>query len=390
MEKVDVLIIGAGISGLTFGHYCKQRNLSNIILEKTAHIGGLVDSAQLGDFWVELGAHTCFNTYGNLLNIMEDCDLLSTIQPRATKKFQLYKNQQLKSISSQLHFFELFLHVFNQFLTTKKNKTVKEYYQPLVGENNYRDVFQHAFNAVICQPARDFPAELLFRKKIKRKTVHRSFIFPQGIQTLPNTIAQTLDCRLEQEIQRIDFIKDFFEVKTDKKVFQSKYLVIATPVHVAATLVENMFPEVSSLLKQIPTSSVETMAVKIFKEETDLNLFAGLVGIEEDFYSVVSRDTLPDEQFRGFTFHFKAERLSEQEKLQKIAQLLNITTQDIIQISSKINELPALKLEHGNIIEQINNILQNQRLAITGNYWNGVSLEDCASRSLAEFTRLFH
>lgn len=390
MEKVDVLIIGAGISGLTFGHYCKQRNLSNIILEKTAHIGGLVDSAQLGDFWVELGAHTCFNTYGNLLNIMEDCDLLSTIQPRATKKFQLYKNQQLKSISSQLHFFELFLHVFNQFLTTKKNKTVKEYYQPLVGENNYRDVFQHAFNAVICQPARDFPAELLFRKKIKRKTVHRSFIFPQGIQALPNTIAQTLDCRLEQEIQRIDFIKDFFEVKTDKKVFQSKYLVIATPVHVAATLVENMFPEVSNLLKQIPTSSVETMAVKIFKEETDLNLFAGLVGIEEDFYSVVSRDTLPDEQFRGFTFHFKAERLSEQEKLQKIAQLLNITTQDIIQISSKINELPALKLEHGNIIEQINNILQNQRLAITGNYWNGVSLEDCASRSLAEFTRLFH
>jgi protoporphyrinogen/coproporphyrinogen III oxidase len=390
MEQVDVLIIGAGISGLTFGHYCKQRNLSNILLEKTDRLGGLIESTQFqNNFWVESGAHTCFNTYGNLLNIMEELALLSSIQPRATKKFQLYKNQQVKSIASQLHFFELFLHVFNQFITTKQGKTVKEYYQPLVGENNYRDVFQHAFNAVICQNAQEFPAELLFRKKLKRKTAHRSFIFPNGIQTLPNTIAQHLDCRFEQQIQHIDFNEDLFEVKTNANTFQSKYLVIATPVEASAMLLEKPFPTISSALKQIPLSTAESFAVKVPKEIIKLKPFAGLVGVEEDFYSVVSRDTLPNEQFRGFTFHFKAGRLSEEEKLQKVAKILDISEEQILEKSIKINKLPALKLEHGEIIEKTNKLLENQRLAISGNYWNGVSLEDCASRSLAEFNRLF-
>ncbi len=400
MEKIDVVIIGAGISGLTFGHYCKKLGLSTVILEKTSRAGGLVDSAQLDDFWVELGAHTCFNTYGNLLNIMEDFNLLSSIQPRATKKFQFYKNQTVCSIPSQLHFVELFLHVFNQFIISKKNKTVKEYYQSIVGEKNYRDVFQHAFNAVTCQNAQEFPAELLFRKKIKRKTVHRSFIFPHGIQTLSNTIAQHLDCRFEQNIQSIDYSprshaergneNGYVEIKTEQNNhFQAKHLVIATPVNAAATLLENISPNISKILKEIPISTVESFAVKVPKEAIKLKPFAGLIGVEEDFYSVVSRDTLPDEKYRGFTFHFKAGRLDEMGKLQTISKVLGISLEQIIDKKNKINELPALNPKHKELIEKVEQELQNQPLAIVGNYFQGVSLEDCASRSFAEFNRLF-
>jgi protoporphyrinogen oxidase len=389
MEKVDIVIIGAGISGLSFGHYCKQRGFSSVILEKTSRAGGLVDSVQFEDFWVELGAHTCFNTYGNLLNIMEELALLSSIQPRATKKFKFYKNQQVKSIPSQLHFLELFLHVFNQFVISKKDKTVKEYYQPIVGEKNYHEVFQHAFNAVICQNAQEFPAELLFRKKIKRKTVHRSFIFPHGIQTLPSTIAQHLECRFDQNIQSIDFIDNFFEIKTNQNIVQAKYLVIATPVNMAATLLENISPNISKILKEIPISTVESFAVKVPKDAIKLKPFAGLIGAEEDFYSVVSRDTLPDEKYRGFTFHFKAGHLDEQQKLQKISKVLNISLEQIIDKKNKINMLPTLNPKHKALIEKVDKELQNQPLAIIGNYFQGVSLEDCASRSFAEFNRLF-
>lgn len=390
MEQVEVLIIGAGISGLTFGHYCKQRNLSTVILEKTHRVGGLIESVQFqNNFWVEAGAHTCFNSYGNLLNIMEELGLLFSIQPRATKKFQLYKDQQVKSIASQLHFFELLLNAWKLFSISKQQKTVQSYFQSIVGENNYRDVFQHAFNAVLCQHAQEFPAALLFRKKTKRKTVHRSFIFPNGIQTLPNAIAQPLDCRFAQQIQHIDFNDDLFEVNTSTHNFQAKYLVIATSVKEAATLLEKPFPTISNALQQIPLATVESLAVKVPKEKIKLKPFAGLIGVEEDFYSVVSRDTLPDEQFRGFTFHFKPDRLSEEEKLQKIAKVLKISKEQILEQSLKINKLPALKLKHGKLIEKVNQLLKNQRLAITGNYWNGVSLEDCASRSLAEYQRLF-
>jgi protoporphyrinogen/coproporphyrinogen III oxidase len=389
MEQVDIVIIGAGISGLTFGHYCKQRGFSTVILEKTAQVGGLVNSAQLDDFWVELGAHTCFNSYGNIINIMQDVDLIDKINLRATKKFQFYKNQQVKSIPSQLYFLELLFNAWKLFSSSKENKTVKEYYQAIVGEKNYHDVFQHAFNAVICQNAQDFPAELLFRKKPQNKQVARSFIFPNGIQTLPNTIAQNLECRFEQNIQTIDFIDNLFEIKTQQNTIQAKYLVIATPVNAAGMLLEKAAPEISTLLKEIPMSTVESFAVKVPKDAIKLKPFAGLIGAEEDFYSVVSRDTLPDEKYRGFTFHFKADRLSEQEKLQKIAKILGISLEQIIAKTNKINELPALNPKHQALIEKIEKALQNQPLAMVGNYFQGVSLEDCASRSFAESNRLF-
>ncbi len=389
MEKVDVLIIGAGISGLTFAHYCKQRGFSTLILEKTSRAGGLVDSVQFDDFWVELGAHTCFNTYGNLLKIMEELALLSSIQPRATKKFQFYKNHTVCSIPSQLHFLELLFHLPKLFTHTKKDKTVKEYYQVIVGEKNYHDVFQHAFNAVICQNAQDFPADLLFRKKPQNKQIARSFIFPNGIQTLPNAIAQHLDCRFDQNIQSIDFIDNLFEIKTEQNVFQSKHLVIATPVNAAGMLLEKAAPEVSTLLKEIPMSAAESFAVKVPKDAVKLKPFAGLIGAEEDFYSAVSRDTLPNEYYRGFTFHFKAGRLNEHEQLQKIAKVLNISSEQILEKSSKINRLPALNPRHQVVIEKIEKALQNQPIAMVGNYFQGVSLEDCASRSFVEFNRLF-
>jgi len=390
MEQVDIVIIGAGISGLTFGHYCKKRGLSSVILEKTSHVGGLVNSAQLDDFWVELGAHTCFNTYGNLLNIMEELDLLSSIQLRATKKFQFYKNQTVCSIPSQLYFLELLFHLPKLFTNTKKDKTVKEYYQSIVGEKNYHNVFQHAFNAVICQNAQDFPAELLFRKKPQNKQVARSFIFPNGIQTLPNTIAQHLECRFEQHIQRIEFIDNTFEIKTDENIFQAKHLVIATPINTAGILLENISPNISKILKEIPISTVESFAVKVPTDAIKLKPFAGLIGAEEDFYSVVSRDTLPDEKYRGFTFHFKAGRLDEMAKLQTIAKVLGISLEQILDKANKINVLPALNPKHKELIENVEKELQNQPMAIIGNYFQGVSLEDCTSRSFAEFNRLFN
>ncbi|MEY3219651.1 MAG: hypothetical protein RIT27_1008 [Pseudomonadota bacterium] len=389
MKKIDVLIIGAGISGLTFAHWCKQRHLSTVVLEKNARIGGLIQSAQFEDFWVELGAHTCFNSYGHLIDIMKEVDLIPHLQTRATKKFQFYKNQTVRSIPSQLHFLELLFHLPALFSSSKKDKTVKEYYQTLVGKRNYQDVFQHAFNAVICQDAQHFPADLLFRKKPQRKEIARSFIFPNGIQTLPNKIAENIDCYTEQHIQSISQDQNkLFEIKTDQETFQAKYLVIATPVNVAATLLENIAPQMGEMLKEIPISTVESFAVKVPKEMVKLKPFAGLIGAEENFYSVVSRDTLNDEKYRGFTFHFKAARCDEKAKLQTISTVLNISVDQILEKTSTINQLPALRPEHNRLIQQVEKLLQNQPLALIGNYFQGVSMEDCASRSFAEFNRL--
>ena len=77
MDKQDIIIIGAGISGLSLAHYCAKEGLKTLVIEKTERVGGTFHShrfgGEAGDFWLELGAHTGYNSYGNFLGILEDC-----------------------------------------------------------------------------------------------------------------------------------------------------------------------------------------------------------------------------------------------------------------------------------------------------------------------------
>jgi protoporphyrinogen oxidase len=58
MIKTDILIIGAGVSGLTIGCELKSCNKNNfLILEKESKAGGLCRSFPIGDSYYDIGAH---------------------------------------------------------------------------------------------------------------------------------------------------------------------------------------------------------------------------------------------------------------------------------------------------------------------------------------------
>ncbi|NTW74824.1 MAG: FAD-dependent oxidoreductase, partial [Chlorobiaceae bacterium] len=86
MAQQDVVIIGGGISGLSLAFYCSQAGLKTTLIEKGKSVGGSFAShhySSNGDsFWLELGAHTCYSSYQNLLGIVESCGVADTIIPR--------------------------------------------------------------------------------------------------------------------------------------------------------------------------------------------------------------------------------------------------------------------------------------------------------------------
>ncbi len=71
---------------------------------------------------------------------------------------------QIKSIPSQISFLELLLHTPRMFSLKKTGQSVESYYSKIVGKRNFDKVFQRLFNAVPCQRANDFPADMLFKK----------------------------------------------------------------------------------------------------------------------------------------------------------------------------------------------------------------------------------
>jgi hypothetical protein len=104
---------------------------------------------------------------------------------------------------------------------------------------------------------------------------------------------------------------------------------------------------------------------------------------------MVSRDPTPDPVYRGFTFHFRPGRLDEDQQLELIGRVLGLPPSAIAARASTVNLLPALAVGHYGLVTQIDQALAGARLGLTGNYFAGVSIEDCLGRSRSEFDRLY-
>lgn len=395
MKQYDSIIIGAGISGLSLAHYCAKAGLQTIVLEKNRKPGGCFCSHKFdgdaSDFWLELCAHTCYNSYGNLIGIVEECGILDRIVKREKVGFKMFVNGGITSIPSQINFLELLLSVPRMFGLKKEGETIKSYYAKIVGKRNYEKVFGPAFTAVISQNADDFPADLLFKKRPRRKDVLKSFTFTNGLQTITDAIAaeKGVEVKTGSEVQAITFRDGIFEVSVSGgERIEAKSLALASPPDVAAKLLRPSFPEVAGVLSEIGVESIETVGVAIRKNALSLSPLAGLIAVEDAFYSAVSRDTVPHGSYRGFSFHFKAGGTDEASKLRRMSEILKVERGLLEQVASRESVLPSLRVNHPALVDRIDRVVAGKKLLLTGNYFLGLAIEDCVSRSLSEFARL--
>jgi protoporphyrinogen oxidase len=395
MTQYDIIIIGAGISGLSLAHYCAEAGMATLVIEKSDRTGGCFHSHRFqGDaasFWLELGAHTCYNSYGNLLGIMEQNRLIGSILKREKVSFRMLVDSEIQSITSQLSFPELFTSAWRLFTLQKDGESVASYYSRIVGKGNFERVFAPAFNAVISQRANDFPANMLFNKRPRRKDIIKSFTLNGGLQTITDTIAARPGITLltGTVVANIDQAGEKFLVATeDGASYEATGLAVAIPPNEAANLLHGTAPELASLLAGIKVETIETVGVAVKKEQLTLQPLAGIIASNDVFYSAVSRDTVPHDSYRGFSFHFKAGKLAHEEKLQRICQVLKVRREDLQQVAARESRLPSPVVGHGSIVASIDRLLAGTRLLVAGNYFAGMAVEDCIVRSRSEFTRL--
>ncbi len=393
MEKrYDTIVIGAGISGLALAFEAKQAGLNVLVLEKEARCGGCFDSVavqnQQQDFWLELGTHTCFNSYGRLLSILQRLDLMDQLQAREKLRYRLLVNDASCSIPSRLHFSELITHAWRIFSLKKQDQSVAGYYGTLVGPKNYNDVFKHALSAVVCQDANNMPADMLFRKRPRDKSIMRSYTFPGGLNDIIQALEKQLDVHTNQHIQSVSYHNDHYAIETAEASYECNTLVCATPALATARLLKNVHPEIAEQLNWINEVEIESVGVVLDKASLSQEAIAGLIAVDGEFYSAVSRDYIKHPTLRGFTFHFKPGLLSEHAKIERICNILDVNISDIQYAFHKTNRLPAPDMGHHQLIETLDASLKGTALALIGNYFKGVAVEDCLERGEKEFNRI--
>ncbi|MCK5280076.1 MAG: hypothetical protein KAK04_16090, partial [Cyclobacteriaceae bacterium] len=84
----------------------------------------------------------------------------------------------------------------------------------------------------------------------------------------------------------------------------------------------------------------------------------------------------------------KPDILSTEQKLEKVCKVLGIKKDQILDTREKLNIVPSLRLGHYELVDEIDQLLEDQNLFLSGNYFAGLSIEDCVCRSKAEVDRM--
>lgn len=393
MKEYDIALVGGGISGLSLAHYCARAGRSVLLLEKETQPGGAFCSKtpEGSDFFFELGAHTCYNSYGRFIELLEDYGLTGSLQPRVKAPFKMLVDDKLVSIVSQINLFELLVSAPKVFFLKKAGQTVRSYYGRIVGKRNFARTFSAVFSAVPSQKADDFPADLLFKKRARNKTVAKSFTLREGLQSVAHAVAANSAIHYVggQPTRALHRAGDTYVVETaDGTTYASGQLALATPPSVAAHLLADLAPELSQHLKTLPVATVDSIGVAVQRDRVSLAPLGGAIPRDDALFSIVSRDVVPHEQYRGFTFHFAAGALSRDERLARICASLQIAPQDIVCTGEKTNVVPSPRLGHAEWVDTADRLSASARILLTGNYFSGLSIEDCLLRSLQQSERL--
>lgn len=393
MDDFDCLVIGAGASGLIAAEHMGRDGRRVRVLEAASRVGGCVHSWRpQGPYWLELGAHTAYNSYAPLLEVLAARGRLQELllRDKVGYRFRL-ANGRLQSPLARIRFLEALVSLPFGLGRPKTGQTVAQWFGRLLGRRNYRQVLAPAFAAVLSQPADNFPAEWLFRRKPRMQAAPRKFSFPGGLQGLLEALVEDAPFELQTglSVQAIRRAAGGFVVQTDAAELACRQLVIATPVDAAACLLAHVYPDIARILRGFPMSSSEALGVVVRAERVSaLPRVAGLIGTEGDFWSVVTRDPVQDASWRGFTFHFRAGVLDHEEKLARAAAVLGVSTADFLHVAEVTNRLPAPGVDHPRRVLELDALLAHEPVALVGNYLNGLSIGDCAERAVTETQRL--
>jgi protoporphyrinogen oxidase len=393
MDPYDLIIVGGGISGLTLACRAAHGNrLSILVLEQQERLGGCLQTWRVGDdFWVELGAHTAYNSYKNLLQLLQERQGLDRLARRAKLGYRYLDRGRLQTPLARLGWFELIGSLPFGLMRGQEGASLSEYYGALFGRRNYARLLSPAFAAVLSQPADGYPAQWLFRRKPRLKEAPRKYTWPTGLQGLAEALVEQapFEVRTGTAVSAVRRKVDGYEIDAGGQRLSCRYLALATPPDVAARLLVDGHPQLAARLSAIPMAEIESLAVVVAAQRVKLPRLAGLIGVNDAFYSVVSRDYLAHPGLRGFTFHFRPRRLDREAKLARVCEVLGIAAGDIVDQREVRNRLPALEVSHVNLMHEVNDLIEGRRLFLTGNYFQGMSIGDCADRSTREAYRLF-
>lgn len=378
-----ICVIGGGISGLAFSHYCTKNQYPVKVFDAGRRDACICTHHADPELNIEAGAHTLYNSYQHIIGIIEDYQLQNQVIPKGKLRFAKYDGQ-LKSLTNGLHWLEIAAHLPRLFNSQKTGKTVSEYYSDILGRQNYQDLFSHAFQAVLCQPADNYPAELLFRKRQRNKTYTRSFTLRTGIEGLLDTIAGNalIDLHPDARVQAISREDTLFRIDDGEHPTHVPFICLACPPGPAAELTRGFDPTLATMLSDIATVHVDSVLIRTGKEQSATR--KNIIGIRQPFFSALYSEGI---EHSYWLFHFEGLKYAIEKKLLVISKVTGVPKPDLSLVLQRTAKMPSVKTGQLKLLKEIDHYIKDKPVFISSNYMQGLALEDCCERAKKESQR---
>jgi UDP-galactopyranose mutase len=246
-------------------------------------------------------------------------------------------------------------------------------------------------SAVPSQSADAFPAGMLFKSRgTRRKDFPRSFTLRGGLQSVTDALArlERVEVATGRSAASLSAEGSGWAVVTDDgERHEAGIVAVATPPSAAASILGAAAPELAAQASRVKDTAVETLAFAVRSSKVNLPVSTFLVPRKDVFHSAVTRDPVPDPDWRGFAFHFRP-GLSSDERVARVTKLLHLRREDLEDLSERRTILPSPVLGHEVVVKEIDRLSAGRRLCVLGNWFSGLSIEDCVDRSRGEWARV--
>ncbi|HTQ80545.1 MAG TPA: protoporphyrinogen oxidase [Thermoanaerobaculia bacterium] len=428
--NLDILILGAGISGLTAAFQLSRNGLRVAVLEASPRVGGAIETQEEGGFRFELGPNTVLENDPSVTELIAAAGLSGekvTAQPAAKRRY-LYKDGHLLPLPGGPGGFlrtPLFpmtakLRLLREPWIGRPAGDPEESIAAFVRRRLGQAFLDYAVGPFVSGVYAGDPERLSVRYAVPKiaalERQHGSLLrgafarrkgpspggamisFREGLAELPARLAREIgDVRTGVTALRVRPAAAGFEVETSAGVLQAKQLLLAVPADVAGQLLAEATNGRSLALAEIPYAPVAVVALGYRREDVahPLDGFGYLVPRKEGrrtlgclFPSQLFPGRAPEGHVALSAFvggrtdpeivSWEEVRLTATVQAE-VGQALGIRGEPVVRIVRRWpRAIPQYELGHGRFLELAAGLERElPGLRLGGNFLSGVSVPDC-------------
>ncbi len=303
---IDVIIIGAGISGLCAAYHLKKTGKNILLLEASDRVGGVIQSINAEEFLLERGPNSLRGSH-EFLDLVDELNLTSELitgDPKAPA--YVYFDQQLQPVPmsptalittkllSTHAKFRLLKEPFIKARTDKTEESLASFVRRRLGDEILVRLVAPFVSGVYAGDPEQLSVQAAFArlaaleansgsifagaikaakvarankiKPVRSLRPYRLCSFKDGMETLPKAIAKYLGENLltDSHVRQItktttSQFEITFEQHNKQQHITTESLIIATPSDAAAQLLSEIAPDISPLLTEIPYTKLVTV-----------------------------------------------------------------------------------------------------------------------------------